>query len=100
MPNDNYMVSVLELLRTVGVPLKDVEVYDYANHPQVSGDQFLTERGNWDNILKRQPVKSQGSTAPAGKLKKRYRCNTCGKIYEATYAVTFCQDCRGSCVAA
>jgi hypothetical protein len=84
-PSDNHMVNVLELLRTVGVPLKDVEVVDYMNDRQLSGDEFLAERGNWDNILKRSKwrppekkvitpsasvVKPPVTIFPGGKLKK------------------------------
>jgi hypothetical protein len=116
-PTDNHMVNVLELLQTVGVDINKVEVYDYSGKQvcdpvtkqPLSGAEFLKERGSWDNILKRKGMDlKQPGTKPAAppvttpgvgaKLKKKYRCGNCNKIYEESYTVSFCQYCHGACV--
>ena len=46
-PSDNHLVSALELLRTVGVILSEVEVYDYTGKHQRSAPEFLRNGYSW-----------------------------------------------------
>ncbi len=111
-PSDEHMLNVLELFRTVGVDLKQVSVHDYAGRDfHLNGEEFLNERANWDNILKRstwkpdQPIrttpfqKAPVTAGPGSKPKRKYRCPLCSKTYESSAPPVYCQYCRMSCVA-
>lgn len=67
-PND-YMVNVLELLRTVGANLKSVEVYDFEGFKCGNGEEFLNKSNSWSTLAMRQQRKRDELLAT--KLKKR-----------------------------
>jgi hypothetical protein len=59
-PNAKFFVNILAQLKTVGVNLKTVKLYDYEgneimrrNGKPYRADHYLAEKGNWEFVLER-----------------------------------------------
>jgi hypothetical protein len=87
-PNNSFFINILSQLKTVGVDLKKVELFDYENDriarkdgKPYRADRYLAEHGRWEMVVERKNEYLLGRAALATALGRKV-------IYERIYPQT------------